>query len=562
MAQVGIQTQSLGPSPPLPPPPSSAMAVKKSSSSLGASSAITAHHTAYSTSELVERISNLRLVHENHEQEIQAVQQQQTVELNNLKSSLRNAQEMYEKMLLEREVLVQRVRQLEAHHASTAITPQPTAFPQGIPSSRAVSFVQTVLGIHYEPLGVAQLNLERARPVRLSALQKEKSLVADDSASEKEPRRSSKRNKLPPGYNTWKKQSASHPDSQMTLDNERMDDDEGFGEERQDDSRFVEEDELTIPLVAKSGTRIRLKPPKGASGGGGVGLGGGADDDEDASVDLSVHDGTYGGKAATMTTTSATRAGAKRARSPTSSAQGPAKPTKKRNTASSVARNKINIPVIPRDPDGMPQLPMQVGMFTLLSLGEIRTADDLATSKALYPIGYRCERRWFSTIDPKVLVRYTCCIEAGKDPQHPLFRVIPADAPAERGHSATAAWWNIYKEGLRVRNQPEQAVMNGDEMFGLHDNVIKALLQELPGADQVPLYVWRTFVEGGPNTKRRSTAHTVYHIEAPTTTVEGSPTTTALGSGHLQSNSGQMEYDSPPATSPVSNVRVGGYADG
>jgi hypothetical protein len=107
------------------------------------------------------------------------------------------------------------------------------------------------------------------------------------------------------------------------------------------------------------------------------------------------------------------------------------------------------------------------------------------------------DRRWFSTIDPKALVTYTCSIEAGRDPQHPVFVVVPEDAPRETGHSATAAWWNIYKEGLRVRNQPEQAVMNGDEMFGLYDNVIKAMLQELPGADTLNPYIWRTFIEGG-----------------------------------------------------------------
>jgi len=65
-----------------------------------------------------------------------------------------------------------------------------------------------------------------------------------------------------------------------------------------------------------------------------------------------------------------------------------------------------------------------------------------------------------------------------------------------------------------VRNQPEQAVMNGDEMFGLWDNVIKALLQELPGANAVGEYVWRTFVETVPNNKRRGTANSVYHIES------------------------------------------------
>lgn len=73
--------------------------------------------------------------------------------------------------------------------------------------------------------------------------------------------------------------------------------------------------------------------------------------------------------------------------------------------------------------------------------------------------------------------------------------VVPDDAPRHEGHTATAAWWEIYKDGLRVRNQPEQAVMSGDEMFGLYDNVIKALLQELPDANTVGEYVWRTFVE-------------------------------------------------------------------
>lgn len=134
---------------------------------------------------------------------------------------------------------------------------------------------------------------------------------------------------------------------------------------------------------------------------------------------------------------------------------------------------------------------------------------------------------------------YLCTIELGKDPQHPVFTVTPEDAQPETGHSATAAWWNIYKEGLRVRNQPEQAVMSGDEMFGLYDNVIKALLQELPGADKLSPYIWRTFIEGGyvsliishhspliyvssrPAAKRRNTANAVYHIESTVKPPEG-----------------------------------------
>lgn len=427
-------------------------------------------HGARSAAELIESINKLRILQENHEQqyrqEIQTVQQQQAVELAAITSELKNSQEMYEKLSLEREVLIQRVRQLES--TQPAIGPRPSALPLGLPSSRAASFVQTVLGIHYEPLGLPQPQ-ERARPVRLSAAHKDKAFaLKDDSSTEKESRRSSKRQK------PVNVKIAPVPLNAGT-------------------------DDSGVPLVAKSGTRIRLKPianPKGLQ-------------DDEVSVDFEVADSTFDGA-------SAGRVGVKRPRSPTSSAQGPAKAPKKAKTTSTAARNKINIPPIPRGSDGAPLLPMQIGMFTLKNMGRILSPDDLATQKTLYPIGYHCERRWFSTIDPKALVNYVCTIEAGKDPQHPKFVVVPEDAPAHEGHTATAAWWEIYKEGLRVRNQPEQAVMNGDEMFGLYDNVIKALLQELPGASNVGEYVWRTFIEAVPSNKRRNTANAVYHIESGT----------------------------------------------
>jgi hypothetical protein len=135
-------------------------------------------------------------------------------------------------------------------------------------------------------------------------------------------------------------------------------------------------DDTSIPLVAKSGTRIRLKPivaPKGT-------------DDMDATAD------SINGDNADADSVSGAQVGMKRPRSPASSSQGPQRPAKKRNTNSTAARNKISIPAIPRGPDGAPLLPMQVGMFTLKSLGEISTPEDLCTAKTLYPIGYKCER--------------------------------------------------------------------------------------------------------------------------------------------------------------------------
>jgi hypothetical protein len=242
-------------------------------------------------------------------------------------------------------LLIQRVRQLEnAQPGQPAISSRPSALPLGLPSTHAASFVQTVLGIHYEPLGLPQPQ-ERARPVRLSAAHKDRA-IKDDSSTEKEQRRSSKRQKQPANVKI-----APVPTGISGLD------------------------DAGVPLVAKSGTRIRLKPianPMGVP-------------DDEGSVDFSVADTTFEGA-------SAGRIGGKRPRSPASSAQGPTKPSKKVKANTTAARNKISIPPIPRASDGAPLLPMQIGMFTLKSLGRILTPDDLATQKTLYPIGYRCER--------------------------------------------------------------------------------------------------------------------------------------------------------------------------
>lgn len=173
--------------------------------------------------------------------------------------------------------------------------------------------------------------------------------LKDDSSNEKDTRRSSKRQK------PSAKGAGAAPITTSTAT-----------------------EDASIPLVAKSGTRIRLKPivaPKGM-------------DDGDANAE------SVNGEAVDLEngSTAQGQVGMKRPRSPTSSAQGPPKPPKKRNTNSTAARNKINIPAIPRRSDGVPLLPMQVGMFTVRSLGRIQSPDDLCTTKTLYPIGYKCER--------------------------------------------------------------------------------------------------------------------------------------------------------------------------
>jgi hypothetical protein len=274
-----------------------------------------------------------------------------------------------------RRVLIQRLRQLENAPKSASAHSRPSALPLGPTSTRTLSFVQTVLGIHYEPMGlVPSAHQERSRPTRQSALQKDRTLLGDmkdDSATEKENKRSSKRQR--PAKGSALAAAGAHPSSAGDAPSHGAATSAGgIGMNGPGGA-----EEGSIPLVAKSGTRIRLKPiahPKVQA------------DDEMSNADLSMNDNGYEDSLVGV------KAGAKRARSPASSTQGPQKPTKKRNTASTAARNKINIPIIPRGPEGKPLLPMQVGMFTLRDLGRIISPDDLATPKSLYPIGYHCER--------------------------------------------------------------------------------------------------------------------------------------------------------------------------
>lgn len=228
----------------------------------------------------------------------------------------------------------ERLRQLEQNGKST----RPSALPIGLSASRANSFVQTVLGIHHEPRESTHPP-ERARPVRLSAVQSEQKLrgdALDDSATDHEPRRASKRQKTT-------KTTPAHAPSEANPD-------------------------ATLQAGGKAAPRIRLKfiaaTPKGQ--------------ESQESNDVANEGGPQDAKI-----------GTKRPRSPESSAQNPQKGKKKTPTA---ARNKIQIPHIPRAPDRTPMLPLQVGMFTLQSLGQITSPLDKASAKSLYPVGYQCER--------------------------------------------------------------------------------------------------------------------------------------------------------------------------
>jgi hypothetical protein len=73
--------------------------------------------------------------------------------------------------------------------------------------------------------------------------------------------------------------------------------------------------------------------------------------------------------------------------------------------------------------------------------------------------------------------------------------VTPETGEPEEGHTTTAAWWKFHMERQRHRGDPAPPKFDGDEMFGLHEKPIRALLQELPKARKLRDYVWQSYIE-------------------------------------------------------------------
>ncbi|KAF5361091.1 hypothetical protein D9756_005101 [Leucocoprinus leucothites] len=170
----------------------------------------------------------------------------------------------------------------------------------------------------------------------------------------------------------------------------------------------------------------------------------------------------------------------------------------KRLKAHTVTSGNHNIPIVPRDKKGKPMLPLNVGIMTVIRLGEVCMREHFHTERYIFPVGYEVTRRYLSTIDPNSEVVYHCTILDGGD--GPKFQIVPSDAPDKIviAGTATGAWSNIVKQANAIRSRQHSNSVSGPDFFGLGQNTIKHLIQELPNADRLRDYVWQNFIEGGP----------------------------------------------------------------
>ncbi|KAG6902616.1 hypothetical protein C0995_014222 [Termitomyces sp. Mi166 len=174
----------------------------------------------------------------------------------------------------------------------------------------------------------------------------------------------------------------------------------------------------------------------------------------------------------------------------------PAKP--KRLKAHTVTSKSFSIPMVPRDKRGKPMLPLNVGIMTVISLGDVCMREHFHTERYIFPVGYEVTRRYLSTVDPNIEVVYHCTILDGGD--GPKFQIVPSDVPDRPviAGTATGAWSSIVKQANTIRNRQHSNSVSGPDFFGLGQNTIKHLIQQLPNADRLRDYVWQNFIEGGP----------------------------------------------------------------
>ncbi|KAJ3992772.1 F/Y rich C-terminus-domain-containing protein [Lentinula boryana] len=191
-----------------------------------------------------------------------------------------------------------------------------------------------------------------------------------------------------------------------------------------------------------------------------------------------------------------------------------------------VVSKNHSIPTIPRDKYGQPMLPLNVGIMTVVRLGNVCFRDHFHSERYIFPVGYTVTRRYLSTLDPNAEVVYHCTILDGGD--GPKFQIVPSDEPDKPiiASTATGAWSSIVRKANEIRKRQHSNSVSGPDFYGLGQNTIRHLIQQLSGAERLAkretrknedagenedgkgsdrskrrrcngIYVWQNYIEGG-----------------------------------------------------------------
>jgi len=140
-----------------------------------------------------------------------------------------------------------------------------------------------------------------------------------------------------------------------------------------------------------------------------------------------------------------------------------------------------------RDEYNNPLLPIQIkGGVTITSLGRIvYDKKGYFSAKYIWPVGYECQRLHTSYINPTKRVIFTSKVL--ETDRKPMFAVTAQDDIQNPiiESSASTAWTNVIKKvnnAKPVHERRSTCTVSGPEMYGFHDPLTVALIEELPNA--------------------------------------------------------------------------------
>ncbi|XP_050538533.1 histone-lysine N-methyltransferase 2D-like isoform X4 [Daktulosphaira vitifoliae] len=146
------------------------------------------------------------------------------------------------------------------------------------------------------------------------------------------------------------------------------------------------------------------------------------------------------------------------------------------------------------------QFLIRVGSLTLLNIGQLlpHQLNAFHTSTAIYPIGFKVVRLFWSMRVPNKRCRYICSIHEING--RPEFRIVIQEADHEdlelKDSSPRAVWSRVLSAiaSMRIANNilklhPQH--VSGDSLFGLTEPAIVRILESLPGVETLTDYRFR-----------------------------------------------------------------------
>ncbi|KAI8991640.1 F/Y rich C-terminus-domain-containing protein [Mycotypha africana] len=171
----------------------------------------------------------------------------------------------------------------------------------------------------------------------------------------------------------------------------------------------------------------------------------------------------------------------------------------KRSKVNPVNLKTRRVQPIEKDENGNPKLPQNIGVSTILCLGEIVTdRKTFHNERYIFPVGYKVQRTYPSMIHPDANTIVTSTILDGGE--GPLFHISAADQPEEPivANSATGAWTAVVRKANEIRKRDHSNSASGPDYYGFKHPTIAKMIQDLPGAKKLPNYLWQSFEEMEP----------------------------------------------------------------